>query len=722
MTTTTKYHACNLCEAICGLKFTFENDQIISIKGDPDDVFSQGHICPKAIALQDIYKDPDRLKKPIKKTANGWQEISWNQAFDEIHNKISVLQNQYGNDSVAVYQGNPVVHNLEAMLFGPRFFKSLKTKNHYSATSVDQLPEQLVSLKLFGHSLMVPLPDVDRTDFIIIIGANPVVSNGSLMTAPGIKKRLQKIQKRQGKVIVIDPRKTETANLADQHLFIKPGNDAFLLLSMLHVLFDNNWVNLKSTQRYCDNLETIESMVKPFSPQAVEEMTGVDPTIVIELVKNFCAANKACCYGRIGVSTHEFGTLTQWLIVIFNILTGHLDHEGGIMFSLPAFDFMNRNQHRTSSPSKRKTRTGFADAHSRVRNLPNFNGEFPVATLAEEILTQGEGQIRALITHCGNPILSTPNGNQLETALKQLDFCVAIDFYVNETTQYADIILPPPSALERPHYDIIFYTLAIRNSTRFSDPLFPISKGSLSDTEIFLNLARRFKAKTIMQKIMGWFEMKLLSKFGVALAINQQFKKGPYSNSQKLSVKKLRQHPHGIDLGAMKPCLPERLFNENKRINLAPAIFVDDIQRLKQKQQNASKDKFDLLLIGRRDPRTNNSWLHNSFRMVKGKNRCVALINPKDANDKQINEGSLVQVQSRVGQIEIEAHITDEIMQGVISIPHGWGHKGDAVNLSVAKAHAGVNINILTDEQFLDKVSGNTALNGVPVTLSSPNI
>ena len=721
----TRYHACNLCEAICGLEFTLEDGEIISIKGDKKDPLSKGHICPKAIALQDLYNDLDRLRMPVKKTSEGWQQISWDEAFDTVTNKIKSIQKQHGKNAVGVYQGNPTVHNVEAMIFASTFVRSIRTSNHFSATSVDQLPEQLVSLLMFGHSLLIPLPDLDRTDFVIIIGANPVVSNGSLMTAPGVKKRLKKIQQRDGKVVVIDPRRTETASMADEHLFIKPGTDALLLLAMLQVLFAENLQTLGSVAAYCKDMEKIRELVKDYPPEKVADITGINTEQIRQLVKDFCQAKSATCYGRIGVSTHEYGTLTQWLIVVFNVLSGNLDFPGGTMFSQPAFDFLARKKSKKSttksnSKPQQKKRTGFADKFSRVRKLPDFNGEFPVVTLAEEILTEGEGQIKALITNAGNPVLSTPNAQKLDKALQELDFMACIDFYINETTRHADIIIPPPSPLERPQYDIVFHTLAIQNTSRFSGALFKPDKGSLTDTEIFLELAHRMQKPTLGSKIIGRMKTELFKKLGAEWVINHQLKKGPYGKSHQLNLKKLKKQPHGIDLGPLQPCLPDRLFTEDKMIHLAPEVCVKDLKRLSQQflqQPQSEENEFDLLLIGRRDPRTNNSWLHNSYRLVKGKPRCLAFVHPDDAAKREITDGATILVKSRVGEISIAVAVTEEMMPGVISIPHGWGHQLEGVKLSIAEQHAGVNTNILTDELFIDKVSGNAALNGVPVSI-----
>ena len=709
----THYHACNLCEAICGLEIKLQDQQIISIKGDQKDPLSKGHICPKAIALQDIYNDPDRLRLPVKKTVNGWQQISWKQAFDEVASKLKQTQQQYGKNAVAIYQGNPSVHNLDAMIFAPMFVRSLRTKNKFSATSVDQLPEQLVSLLMFGHSLMVPLPDLDRTDFLIIFGANPVVSNGSLMTAPGVQKRLKKIQQGGGKFIVVDPRKTETALIADQHLFIKPGTDVFMLLAMLGVVFSENLQTLGSVAAFTHDLQIIEALVKHYTPETVAPITGVDAEQLKSLVRDFCTAKKATCYGRIGVSTQQYGTLTQWLITVFNIVTGNLDIAGGTMFSRPAFEVL---EHRSGR------RKGFADDYSRVRKLPNFAGEFPVATLAEEITTAGKDQIRSLITHAGNPVLSTPNGKQIDKALENLDFMVSIDFYINETTRHADIILPPLSILERPHYDVVFHALAIQNTSRYSVPVFKANKKHRSGAAIFLELTWRMQSDNWWSKFTGWVKKSILQRLDSNWIVDMKLKKGAYGKSHGLNLKHLKDNPHGIDLGPMMPCLPERLFTVGQKINLAPEEFVAGIERLNEHLLAVElpiKDTgFDMLLIGRRDPRTNNSWLHNSYRMVKGKNRCLALLHINDAASRNIEEGEVITVKSRVGEITIPVSLTEDMMPGVISIPHGWGHNVEGANLNIAKSHAGVNTNILTDDKLLDGISGNAVLNGIPVAVT----
>ncbi|HEY5776839.1 MAG TPA: molybdopterin oxidoreductase family protein [Xanthomonadales bacterium] len=709
----THYVACNLCEAICGLEIKLENGQIKSIRGDEQDPASKGHICPKAIALQDIYNDPDRLRSPIRKTADGWRKISWKRAFDEVAAGLKSVQDKHGRNAVAVYLGNPTVHNLEALLFGPEFFRTLRTGNRYSATSVDQLPEQLVSLLMFGHGLLIPLPDLDRTAFHLIFGANPVVSNGSMMTAPGVAKRLKAIRQRGGQLVVVDPRRTETAEIADQHLFIRPGSDVFMLLAMLQVVFNEKLQTLGSVAGYTSGLEIIETLVQDYPPERVARITGIEAETLKTLARDFCAAQSASCYGRIGASAQQFGSLTQWLITVLNIVSGNLDVAGGTMFSKPAFEVVS---------ARKAGKKGFADHHSRVRNLPDFNGEFPVATLAEEIITPGEGQVRALVTSAGNPVLSTPNSRQLDTALGELEFMVSIDIYLNETTRHANIILPPLTGLERPQYDVVFQALAIRNAAKYSPPVFKAAREQRSDLQIFTELGWRMQKGNLFQKAGAWVRKKALQRLGSEWVIGRKLRQGPYYKSHGLDLRKLRNNPHGVDLGPLQPCLPERLFTADKTIQLAPQEFVDEMKHLADffaaDEMVLKPPEFDLQLIGRRDPRTNNSWLHNSRRLVKGKNRCVALIHPQDAESRGLIDGDVARVSSRVGSVSIPIAISDEMKAGVISIPHGWGHDVDGINLGVAQQHAGVNTNQLTDHQFLDSLSGNAALNGIPVSLT----
>ncbi len=684
------YRTCNLCEAICGIEIKHANGKVLSIAGDKMDPFSRGHICPKAVALKDIDEDTNRLKFPVKRTDSGWQRITWDEAFGEIAARIGETQTRYGRDSVAVYQGNPSVHNLGTMLNGRGLLKSLKTKNNFSATSVDQLPHHFAGWAMFGHPLLIPIPDIDHTDYFLILGANPLASNGSLMTSPDVMKRLEAVKGR-GKVIVIDPRKTETARLASEHFFIKPASDVYFLLAIIHTLFAENLVRLERLEGFTDGVETLREVSMDYAPQRVENLTGIPAPEIKRIALEFTAAKSAVCYGRVGVSLQKFGGLCHWLINSINVLTGNFDRRGGAMFTLPAFDLL----------ATAKGDHVFNRWQSRVRKLPEFMGELPVATLAEEILTSGDRQIKALITSCGNPVLSTPNGTQLDRALEALDFMVSIDIYINETTRHAHFILPPATGLESSHYDVIFNTFAVRNVAKYSEPLFPKADGAKYDWEILQELAHRLQRRD---------EPLKLEPPEVKLDLGLRF--GRY----KLTLEDLRAQPHGLDLGELKECLPDRLLTENKRINLAPTSFVKDLERLKNEQATASED-YPFILIGRRHVRDNNSWLHNSERLVKGKNRCTLLINSMDAEKLNMQNEQVVKVSSRVGTIEIPCEITEDISHGVVSIPHGYGHGRDGIRLDTAKKYAGVSINDLTDDRVIDELTGNAAFSNVKVRL-----
>ncbi|RMG87750.1 MAG: molybdopterin oxidoreductase family protein [Bacteroidetes bacterium] len=694
----THFRTCNLCEAMCGLEIKVEGDRILSIKGDKKDPLSRGHICPKAVALQDIYYDEDRLKYPVRKTEAGWERIGWEEAYDMVVEKVRAVQAKYGRDSVGVYAGNPNVHNFGTLLYLPNFLRSLATKNRFSATSADQLPHHVAALFMFGHGFMIPIPDIDRTDFMLIIGANPLASNGSLMTAPDYAKRLKAIQKRGGKVVVIDPRKTETAQIADRHFFIPPGRDALLLAAMIQHILSEKGAQTGHLAPIIEGMESLKSALEAFTPEAVSAAVRISADDIRTLAEDFANAPRAVCHSRMGASTQLFGGLCQWLTNVLNLITGNMDSEGGAMFTLPAFDHVGF----TGSQGK----TGvFGNRKSRVRGLPAYGGEFPVSTLAEEILTPGEGQIKAMVTVAGNPVLSAPNGKLLDEAFEQLEFMVSFDIYINETTRHADLIIPPATGLETPHYDLIFNVFSIRNTAKYSPALFEKLPDQRYDWEIYKALTQRFTETPDD----GSTPEKTL-----AFALEN----GPYGR-KGLNLETLKAHPNGMDLGALRPCLTKRLFTKDKKIHIAPDFFIQDLPRLQKVQTDTPATDFPLALIGRRDLRSNNSWMHNSPRLVKGKNRCTVLIHPNDARAAGIEDGQIVRVESPTGRVELPAEVTENIMEGVVSIPHGWGHGRKGVRLRVAQKSPGVSINDLTDGRRIDALTGNAAFSGVPVRVEA---
>jgi anaerobic selenocysteine-containing dehydrogenase len=546
--------------------------------------------------------------------------------------------------------------------------------------------------------MLMPIPDIDRTHFMLIIGGNPMVSNGSMMTAPDFPHRMKAIQARGGRVVVVDPRRTETADKADEHIFIRPEKDALLLLSLIHCVFDENQVNLRHLETIVDGLETVEEIAKDFSPEKTSPIIGISSEKIRDLAKAMTSAENAICYSRMGASTQTFGGLCLWLTNVLNIITGNFDREGGAMFTQPAFDQLAM----FSNKGKPKSYGRF---ESRVRKLPFYNSEFPVATLADEILTEGEGQIRTLIAIAGNPVLSSPQGLRLEKAFEQLDFMVAVDIYLNETNRFADIILPVATGLETSHYEIVFHQFAVRNTAKYSEALFPRKENQRYDWEILKAIALRLTE----QPDNGLTPDIMLD---MALKAGLYGKKG-------MSLDYLKANPHGIDLGALQPCLIERLQTDDGRIQLAPTIFVEDIKRLNNtffNEKNVDNQGFVFEMIGRRVLRTHNTWTHNSHRLVKGRNECTLLLHPKDAENIGLKSGEMAKVTSSTGQIEIEVEVSDEIMQGVVSMPQGWG-KRDKTSMRTAANRGGVSINDLTDSSRVDVLTGNAAFNGVRVKI-----
>jgi anaerobic selenocysteine-containing dehydrogenase len=718
----THYRTCNLCEAMCGVEIKVEADRIVSIRGDRQDPFSHGYICPKAAALQDIHEDKDRLRHPVRRTPNGFTRIGWDEAFDEVATRLKAVGTRYGKNAVGLYQGNPNAHNYGSMLYGPAFARSLGTRNRFSATSVDQLPHHLASLEMFGHMLFLPIPDIDRTDFMLIIGGNPAVSNGSMMSVPGAGSRLKAIRARGGRVVVVDPRRTETAELASRHHFIRPGADALFLLGMLATIFAERLAAPGRLAEVVDGMDALAHAATKFSPERVAPATGIAADEIRALARAFAGARSAVCYGRMGASTHAFGGVTQWLVNALNIVTGNLDRAGGAMFTRPAADLVDLGA--------RSGRRGHFDrGKSRVCKLPEFGGEYPVATLADEILTEGQGQIRSLVTVAGNPVLSTPNGRKLDQALAGLDFMASIDFYINETTRHAHVILPPTATLEHDHYDLLFHTLAVRNTAKYSLPLFAPAEDTRHEWQIFLELTTRIEARGRLGYLLGRAKRAALHHAPPERVLDLALRFGPYGAGARpltrdaLSLAKLRREVHGVDLGPLAPCLPGRLFTKDKRVRLAPELFVRDLARVEASLLGACAaplgERFDLVLIGRRQLRSNNSWMHNSLRLVKGPERCTLLMHPDDAATRQLTTAKRVRVSSRVGSIELKIEVSDEIMPGVVSIPHGWGHDRPGVRAETATRHPGASINDLTDDLALDALTGNAALSGVPVCVEA---
>lgn len=746
VSTSVHYRTCPQCEATCGLEIQTHTDddgavEIGRIRGDRDDVFSHGFICPKGSTLKQLHEDPDRVRSPLIRRGDApatstWEEVSWSDAFAEIERRLLPILEAHGRDAAAIYLGNPNVHNIAGPLYNRPLIKALGTRNIFSASTVDQMPRHVSSGLLFGGPDTIPVPDLDRTDYLLMLGANPWESNGSMCTAPDFPGRLRGIQARGGRFVVVDPRRTRTAKAADEYVPIRPGTDAHLLLAIINVLCADGLVALGRLEAFTNGVDEVQSIAAPFTPEVVSDITAIDAATIRRLAHEIAAAPTAAVYGRIGTNTVEFGTLASWAVDVINVLTGNLDRPGGALFPLAAHD--------RPDPAEPKAGRGFTTGrhHSRVRGSAEVRSELPVATLAEEIDTPGDGQVRVLFTIGGNPVLSTPNSERLDAALGSLEFMVSVDPYLNETTRHADVILPPPSPLGRSHYDVAFAKLSVRNVANYSPAI--TDAGGPDEAEILARLSLIAAGQganadpaiiddLLLQGVLqrgttpgsplagrdpAELAAQLVTTAPAERVVEVMIRTGPYGdqfgeNPDGLTFTTLREHPHGVDLGPLQPRLPHALRTTTGRIELAPEPIVTDAQRLRaslDRRRNGT-----LVLVGRRHVRSNNSWMHNINVLVKGKERCTLQVHPSDASRLGLSAGGEAKVTSRVGSLVAPVEITDEVMAGVVSLPHGWGHDRAGTRMGIARDHAGVNTNVLTDESILDPLSGNAVLNAIPV-------
>ncbi|MEY4174631.1 MAG: hypothetical protein RI900_1796, partial [Actinomycetota bacterium] len=738
--TRTAFRTCPLCEAGCGLEITLRDEQVVRIRGDRDDVFSKGFLCPKGSTLKQLHDDPDRLRRPLVKRGGVHVEVEWDEAWRLVAEGLGGVVQRNGKEAVGVYLGNPSVHSLSAMLYNRVMLTALGTKRRFSASSVDQLPRQVAGAYVFGSPSTVPVPDLDHTDFLVVIGANPYASNGSLCTAPDFPGRIEAMRERGGTLVVVDPRRSRTAEEADRWLPIRPGTDALLLAAMVTTLAADGAIDPgEHVAAHLDGLDRVVAALAPFTPEAVEAATGIAAADIRQLARDLNAARSGSVYGRIGTTTTEFGTTTSWLVDVVNIVTGNLDRRGGAMFPRPVAG----SQSSRSAPGKA---TGFAAGrgHTQVRNLPEVLGEYPSAAMAEEI-TDAPDPIRAMVTVAGNPVLSTANGDQLDEAFAHLEFMVSIDIYLNETTRHADVVLPPPSQLQRPHYDLSLLNFAVRNVANFSEPVLPLDPGAPDEWEILAKVgmlaaglgpdadpaaADEQMLRGIVERsvadpnsaIHGRSADEIMSALGSTPGperhLDFMLQMGAYgaafgANPGGASLQLLRNHPHGVDYGAMQPRLPEVLRTPSGRIELAHPVLMADLERLAAAMPDL--EQRSLVLVGRRHLRSNNSWMHNVEVLVKGKPRCTLQMHPDDAVRLGVSDGSVARVSSRVGSLDAVVELTDGIRPGVVSLPHGWGHGVPGTRMRVAAERAGVNSNLLTDHESLDPLSGTSVLNGIPV-------
>ncbi|MFT7526513.1 MAG: anaerobic selenocysteine-containing dehydrogenase [Arenicella sp.] len=722
------YRTCHLCETMCGIEIEYEGDQILAIRGDKNDVLSKGNICPKATGIQDIHNCLDRLKKPLirerinaneKSHDDGWREVEWAEAIEFAAENLARIQNEYGADSLASYFGRSTAHNVGALLSVMPIQKIMGTRNIYTGSTVDQMPHNFVWHHMLGHQFLATVPDINRTDYYLMLGTNPKISNGAQMsTGANPYKKLNAIRGRGGKCILIDPRRNESAKYMDEHHFITPHTDALFLIGIIQTIFANDLASAGRMQGHINNWDEFESAVSGFDMDRISQLTKIARADIERIAEEFASADKAVCYGRTGISMVNFAGITQWLMQALNIITGNMDEIGGMMFPKPAIE------------SLPLTNSTWDTYRSRVGNRPEFGGEFPLHILGDEILTPGDGQVRGLVGLAGNLVLSMADGNHSEKALQALEFYVAVDPYLNETTRFADVILPPCGPLEKGHYDMFYHLYDTINWSKWSPALYTTKESSWTDFEIFRELMGRFAhhrtqnplKKFLVSCVHKLVKLTLTPERMVAAALRM----GPYGKGLNpfkkgaLSLQKLKDNPHGVFLGDLEYSLPEGLYTADKKINLAPQVIVDDLPRLRAYFFDGGLEKeqatlgFDLKIISRLTNRT-LGWAHHSYRLIKGKNPCELLVNPLDAAARGIKADSIVEVISRTGKIQLPVIISDEIMPGVVCMPHLWGHGRKNTRQRVANANPGVSMNDLTDAKFFDQLTGNAIVNGVPV-------
>ncbi|WP_233647168.1 molybdopterin oxidoreductase family protein [Streptomyces sp. BSE6.1] len=737
----TALRICPLCEATCGLALTVDGTTVTAARGDRDDVFSRGFICPKGASFGAVDSDPDRLRTPLVRRDGVLREATWEEAFEAVAAGVRPVVERYGPHSVGVVLGNPNVHTMAGALYPNVLLGALGTRSLFTASTLDQMPKHVSSGLLFGDANAIPVPDLDRTDHLLLIGANPLESNGSLCTAPDFPGRLKALGARGGTLTVVDPRRTRTAKLADRHVAIRPGTDALLLAAMAHVLYEEDLVDLGALAPHVTGVDEVREAVRDFTPESVAAACDVDADVTRALARELAAAPTAAVYGRIGSCTVPHGTLASWLVDVLNILTGNLDRPGGALFPQAATD-------RTPRPAGPGRGFALGRWHSRVSGHPEAKGELPLSALAEEIDTAtGAGEpVRALLTVAANPVLSAPDGDRLDKALGALDFMVSVDPYLNETSRHAHVVLPPPPPAQSPHHDFAFNTLAVRNQVRYTRPAVPLEPGRMAETEILARLTlavtgahgtdpaavdamviEQTLAKAVREphspvhgRDPGDLTALLTGENGPERRLDLMLRLGPYGDGfgarpDGLTLARLLAHPHGIDLGPLRPRLPQPLKTRSGKVELLPEPIAADLPRLARARDERPAG---LVLVGRRHLRSNNSWMHNIPVLTGGSNRCTLHLHPEDAARLGVRDGQPVRVKGAGGAVTAPAEVTDTVRPGVVSLPHGWGHDRPGTRQTHAAGDPGVNVNQLLDGGTLDPLSGNAVLNGVPVELT----
>lgn len=728
------HRTCPLCEGMCGVTVKVEGGQVATVRPNRQDVWSQGHVCPKGTTLGALHDDPDRLRTAMVRDGSEWKSASWDTALERLEELAEGVRNRHGPHAFAAYGGNMAGKDATLSRYTGLMLATSGIQQVYSSGTVDQHPKNLSAMLMFGNEWKIPIPDLDNTDLFVIFGGNPAASKGSIFSHRDVMGAMRDLRARGGRVIVIDPVRTKTAQAADQWIGLKPGTDAALMLGVAHVLFARGAVRLRHLDGLIEGLDALRDVAGEFSPQVVAPFCGIEASIIEDLADELIRTDRSAIYGRIGTCTQSFGTLASWMIDVLAILTGNLDRRGGSMWSRPAASLVDML---ATLPDGMPVVMG----KSRVRGVPAVLGQFPASCMAEEIATPGPGQIKGLVTFAANPALSAPDSGKLAQALPLLECMVSLDNYINETTRHAHVILPSPSFLESAHFDMWSWIFCLTSGGHYSPPVFPpvdrpdhwriVARvgaiiGGQPGADIDAMDDGYFRALATGRGIDPDLAITALPERGPARILDLAIRAGPFGDrfgavAGGLSLDSFRNQPDGVIIGPATPQAQEGFATSSGKIEIAPALILSDIPRLKLA---LGANDPALVLVSRRHLRSMNSWMHNVDTLVKGKDRCTVQMHSADAATRGLEGGDLVTLTSAAGSIVVPMEIDDDIRPGVVSMPHGWGHSDAQTHLSVAKVHPGANTNVLSPGTLVDVISGNAVLNGIPVEIAkaSPQV
>ncbi|MFN8159440.1 MAG: molybdopterin-dependent oxidoreductase [Solirubrobacterales bacterium] len=705
---------CRVCEPFCGMVATVEDGRLAKLRPDPEHPLSAGFACPKGIAMTGVQSDPDRVLHPLRRAGGGsFERVSWEAALGEIAERLDRIRSQHGGESIGWYMGNPGAFSYSHPIWSKGFIDALGSSHYYTASSQDVSNRFAASHFLYGSPFLVPIPDLERTDLLLLVGANPLVSHGGVMSAPRIKDQLHAITARGGRVVVVDPRRSETA-AAFEHLAIAPDADAWLLLSLLAVIFEEGLEDVEALRSQTAGAEALRALAAPHPPEATERRTGIGAAEARGLARDLAAAERAAVYGRTGSCLGRHGTLVSFLLDALNAVTGNLDSPGGAMFGDPPLDFEGI-VHRLGLAT-------YARVRSRVGGFPEVLGSLPASLMAKETTTPGPGQLRALFVSAGNPVLSVPNGPELVEAMERLDLCVAIDLYVSDTARHADFVLPATTMYEREDLPLPFLGLFTKPFITFTEAVVEPSGEARQEWEIIEDISRRIgvvPSSIPLARLLGRAGLRLSPRTLVDLLLRTG-PKGDLFGLRRggLSLAELRRNPHGVVLaehlraGVMKGKLRTR----DRRVRLDVPEIRDEVGRLAARPESGAE--MPLRLIGLRELRSHNSWMHNAALLMRGGREHSARIHPEDGAAAGVEDGAACRLVSAHGAIQTVARLTDEVTRGTVAVPHGWGHSG---GWQIANEAGGANVNELvsSEPEDLERLAGMAFMNGVPVRLEA---